>query len=60
MYEVPCFFCGTLITSAYWDEIQEHLDRCFAQASPKEQGRVGHVAEAPTITTEDLAYHRRF
>jgi hypothetical protein len=47
MYRVVCYFCSREVVSAFWDEIQEHLDGCFDALTPEEQGRVGYVEEVP-------------
>jgi hypothetical protein len=45
MYCVVCYFCSQEVISPFWDEIQEHLDSCFYDLTPEEQGRVGTVQE---------------
>ncbi|HET7854687.1 MAG TPA: hypothetical protein VFM04_09555 [Candidatus Methylomirabilis sp.] len=47
MYCVVCYFCSQEVISPFWDEIQEHLDSCFYDLTPEEQGRVSTVKEAP-------------
>jgi hypothetical protein len=48
MYRVVCYFCALEVVSPFWDEIQEHLDSCFYELSPEEQGRVGYAKEVPS------------
>jgi len=48
MYCVVCYFCSQEVVSPFWDEIQEHLDSCFYDLTPEEQGRVGYANEVPS------------
>ncbi|MGH7383083.1 MAG: hypothetical protein ACREKR_12780 [Candidatus Methylomirabilales bacterium] len=48
MYRVVCYFCSQEVISPFWDEIQEHLDSCFDELTPEEQGRVGTADEVPS------------
>ena len=48
MYCVVCYFCSQEVVSPFWDEIQEHLDSCFYDLTPEEQGRVGYADEVPS------------
>jgi hypothetical protein len=45
MYRVVCYFCSQEVISPFWDDIQEHLDSCFYDLTPEEQGRVGTAGE---------------
>ncbi len=48
MYRVVCYFCSQEVISPFWDEIQEHLDSCFYDLTPEEQGRVDTADEVPS------------
>lgn len=52
-YSVQCFFCGSVHTSQFWDEIDETIMKCRERASQRDRGEIGDwVDNMPIIRCE--------
>lgn len=45
MYHVRCEVCNDFVESEYWDDVEQHIEACYARRSPRWQGRLEAFSE---------------
>ena len=55
MYTVGCPFCASPVFSEFWEEIDEHILRCYDHLSPKDKGKPWYadIPDGPSLCKEE-------